>query len=181
MTTNVGKVNKGEGHIVFAHLGEDLKADLADVEFRVRVSTLQHDDVSPQNRFGRPFNEQSGCVWTEMTEVIDWNMNRLAGRWPRGGGARACWPALGDLTAALGKKLWETTSPFSCRLFQAPAGKQPMCSECHHGHMTSSSRFFHFEQTSNDRAALPFTSGKIYSTMKTLHIMFTHTITEHGG
>lgn len=58
-----------------AHLGKDLKVDLADVEFRVWVQTLQCDTVSLQNRLGRPFNEQSGCMWTEITDAGYWSQH----------------------------------------------------------------------------------------------------------
>lgn len=55
--------------VPMAHLGEDLKVDLADVELRVLVETLQCDRLSLQNRLSWPFNEQSGCMWTEITEA----------------------------------------------------------------------------------------------------------------
>lgn len=46
-----------------------LNLDLADVEFRVCVKALQCYAVSLQNGFGWPFNEQSGCMRTEMRAV----------------------------------------------------------------------------------------------------------------
>lgn len=72
-----------------SYLGEDLEMDLADVEFSVWVQTLQCDALSLQNRLGWPFNEQSGCMWTENRDAgycfLTWK-----GRELRSEGALAC-------------------------------------------------------------------------------------------
>lgn len=73
-----------------AHLGEDLKADLADVGFRVWVQALQCDRLSLHNRLGWPFNEQSGCMWTEIIDAGYWSQHEET----EGSAVKAGWPAL---------------------------------------------------------------------------------------
>lgn len=59
-----------------AHLGEHLKANLADVKFRVLVKALQRDRLSLQNWLAGPFDEQSGCMWTQITEAGYWSYHK---------------------------------------------------------------------------------------------------------
>lgn len=62
-----------------SHLGEHLKMDLADVEFWVRVHALQSDLLSLENRLSWPLNEQSGCMWTEVTDAGYWSHHEYTG------------------------------------------------------------------------------------------------------
>lgn len=55
-------------HLPPAHLGEDLKVDLADVQVGVCVQTLQRDRVSLQNWLSWPFDDQRCCMWTDITD-----------------------------------------------------------------------------------------------------------------
>ena len=121
-----------------AHLGEDLKVDLADVELRVWDQALQRDALSLQDRLGRPFNEQSGCMWTEIKDACYWSQHesekgaRLGAG--RGGGVSGGLGQAGRLTCTWGGKCgcWSgqhfqnKALPFPDICFRLLLGKLPI-------------------------------------------------------
>lgn len=130
------------------HPVEDLKVDLADVEFRVWVQTLQFELHSLQNRLGWPFNEQSGCMWTEITDAGYWSQHEQAG----GLRSEGVLTSPRDLQLLFRATLSKQPLPLPDICFRLPLENcQYYQSQSNYDHMTNN-RFFHFTVTAMTEA-----------------------------